>query len=218
MKLKWSKDGKVSFDADKHVYKLGDKQLEGVTTFIKRHANKFDAEAKALEMCGGDTVKQQELLNAWQEKGRVSREDGTACHLIIETYVNDKSILDAATPKQQAAVKFINDYLITERLTPVEAELIVYNQELATQIDLIAKNRKEQYFIFDHKSNDKISRNGYRKMMLPPFHNYPDANYYHYSLQVSLCKKLCTGYDIKDLFIVHLKPYDYEIIKAENFF
>jgi hypothetical protein len=98
---------------------------------------------------------------------------------------------------------------------PVEVESIVYTDTLASQRDLVARNERGEYFIFDWKTNETISKNGYNKTMKAPY-NYPDATFYHYSLQLSLYKSMSLDYNIKDCFIVHIKNKDYEIIRSEN--
>lgn len=215
--MKYSKDGKVCFNPDKHTYTLGDRLLTGVTTLISRYKNKFDADLIATNYALKHGLDKEELLAKWKKEGEISCENGTAVHQVFETYILSGKIQTTGNyEKEQQAVKFINDFFLTNRLTPVEAELIVYNEYIASQIDCIAKNSLNQYFILDWKTNKKIESNGYNKFMLTPFHLYPDACFYHYSLQVCLYKKLCKEYNIKDLFIVHINSYGYEIIKAEN--
>ncbi len=213
---KISKDGHVSFDTDKHIYLCGGKKLLGVTSLISKFKNKFDADAIAEKYARKHGLNKEAILAEWELKGRLSRGAGTKIHSLLEHYFKTGEKLAAETKKEINALKFIDDYFETKRLVPVEIESIVYNDFIATQIDLIARNANNEYFIFDHKTNDKIETNGYGKTMLPPFDSYPDASFYHYSLQVCLCKLLCKDYHIKDLFIVHLSETDYAIIKAED--
>jgi hypothetical protein len=215
--IKYSKDGRVSFNPETHTYLLGDKYLQGVTGLISKYKNKFDAEKVATAYALKYGLDKDELLKQWELKGKQSCEHGTAVHSVFETYIlNGQIVVTGKYSKEPVAVKFIDDFFKTERLIPVEAELIVYNECIASQIDCIAKNKKGQHFIIDWKTNEKIETNGYKKYMLYPFHLYPDACFYHYSLQLSFYKELCKEYKIEGLFIVHIDEQDYNIIKAEN--
>lgn len=216
MGLKFSKDRRVSFNPESHTYLLGEKPLIGVTTLISRYKNKFDAEAVAIKFAAKHGIDKDELLAKWKKAGEESREQGTAVHKVFEDYILKESVELTGQSKEKVALKFIEDIFKTYRLTPLEAEMIVYNDTIASQIDCIAQNQKGEIFILDWKTNKEISRNGYNKFMLYPFDPYPDACFYHYSLQLSIYKKLCTEYKIKDAFIVHIADNAYQIIKAED--
>lgn len=215
--MKYSKDGKVSFNAEKHIYLLGDKVLKGVTSLIGTYKNFFDKDKVAETFAQKNGLNKDEVLREWELKGLVSREQGTAVHSVFENYhLLDKIETTGLYKKELQAVKFINDYFKTGRLIPVEAEMIVYNESVASQIDYIVKTPTGEHFIFDFKTNKSIETNGYNKYMLHPFNNMPDASFYHYSLQLNIYKELCKEYDIKGLFIIHLTDNDYKIIKAKK--
>ncbi len=217
--MKYSKDGQVVFNSDTHTYYKGEKRLLGVTSFISRYHEKFDAPVEAVKYAKKHGLDPVALLAEWEAKGLQSRTEGTATHLVLERYCETRSfdnlLTDVITPKQLVAAKFINDYFRTKKLTPVAWEYIVYGENLATQIDLIAKSEKGFYYAFDYKTSKEVSKNGYGKRMFKPYHELPDANYFHYSIQVSIGKQLCRDYDIKDLFIIHIGLENYEIIKAD---
>lgn len=216
--MKYSKDGKVCFNPDTHTYTLEGRMLEGVTTFISRYKNPFDTDTIAEAYALKHGLEKDAVINQWKDKGKKSCDDGTAVHQVFETYAMKGVIKTAGIcQKEQIAVKFIEDFFLTKRLIPVECEGIVYNEKLASQIDLIAKNSRNDYFILDWKTNEKIDRCSFRdKRMLPPFNEYPDCSFYHYSLQTCIYKHLCKEYDIKDLFIVHIEQNNYNILKSEN--
>jgi ATP-dependent exoDNAse (exonuclease V) beta subunit len=214
--MKYSKDGKVCFDPLKHTYFNGDKKLTGVTSFISKYKQPFDADDVAEKYAKKNNLVKEDVLKLWKEESERSKIHGSACHKVIEDYIITGDIIKQnISPKENVAEKFINDFFKTQRLIPVEVESIVYNENLASQIDCIVKNKFNQYFIIDWKSNKKITKFSFGKKMLHPFDMLPDANYYHYSLQLSIYKELCKDYNIKSCFIVHLKDNDYEIIQPE---
>ena len=117
---------------------------------------------------------------------------GTAVNKVIEDYFTDGVMqVSGVYPKENIAIKIINELFKTGRLTPVDAEVIVYNDSLGGQIDCIARNSDGKHFILDWKTNEKIEKESFRgKTMFPPYDNLFDCNYYHYSLQTAIYKKL----------------------------
>ncbi len=218
MELRYSKDGKCSFNPGTNIYmKGGWKRLQGVTSFINNYKNKVDFDKIAEKYAKKRGLIKEDVLMQWKYEGVISRESGTAVHTVIETFVKTGKIeVTGVYRKELVAIKFIKDLLHTERLIPVEVEMIVYGDNLASQIDLVVKNKKGHHFIIDHKTNKEIKTNGWKRFLLPPFNKYPDANFYHYSLQTCIYKKLCRDYDIKGMYIVHFGECDYSIIKAEE--
>lgn len=214
--MKYSKDGIVCFDPETHTYKKGNTYLQGVTGLIERYKNPFDHERMATNYAAKHGLNKDEVLKNWNEEGQRSRDHGTAVHQFLEHYfLTGELVYPGISPKESVAKKFIDDYFVTGRLQIIEVEMIVYNDSLATQIDCVAKNPSGEYFILDWKTNKKISDNGYNKKMLPPFNRYPDASFFHYSLQMSLCRMLCKEYPIKDAYLVHLKEDTYDILSTE---
>jgi hypothetical protein len=216
---KYSKDGKVRFNEEAHTYFLGNKKLFGVTSLISKYKNKFDSELMATNYAIKHNLDKDDVLKEWKEKGEYSCNQGTEVHRIIENYILTGNIEQSNIyPKEKVAVKFIEEIFKTNKLTPVETEMIVYNDSIASQIDLIAKNDKNDYFIFDFKTNSKIEINSFNKYMLEPFNTLPDASFYHYSIQLSIYKKLCKEYEIKDIYIIHIDEENYHFIKAALIF
>ncbi len=215
--MKYSKDGLVCFDPSNHTYKKGDQYLQGVTGYIDKFKTPFDSDLIATRYAAKHGLNKDQVLSEWASEGERSRVHGTAVHKIIEGYIlTGEIVLSGVSEKELVAKKFIEDYFLTGRLTPVESEMVVYNDILASQIDCIAKNEKDKYFILDWKTNKKISDIGYGKFMAHPYNRYPDCSFYHYSLQLSIYKKLCKEYPIEEAFIVHFKDSKAEILSIEQ--
>lgn len=214
---KASKDGKVIFNPINHTYVKDGKILQGVTGLISKFKNPFDKELQAGKYAAKNGLIKEDVLFEWDVKGKVSRNQGTVIHKIFEDYINTGKIsIQNLYTKEIQAVNFIKEFFETGRLIPVETEMIVYNDFIASQIDFIAKTPQGDYFIFDPKTNKGIEKNSYGKMMLPPFNHIPDASFYHYSIQTSIYKKLCTDYKIKKCFIVHIDDSKFTIINPET--
>jgi hypothetical protein len=78
---KYSKDGRVCFNAKGHTYTLdGDKKLIGVTTYIEQFKNKFDSDYFAEKKSIETGVPKEYILWEWKQKAEHSRNMGTAVH------------------------------------------------------------------------------------------------------------------------------------------
>jgi ATP-dependent exoDNAse (exonuclease V) beta subunit len=215
--IKFSKDGRVKFDSEKHIYTIGEKRLQGVTTFIESHKNPFDAEkiaAAYVKKHGGNVA---DLLAQWKLKADLSKEAGTKVHAIFEKYILTGDIDKSANePKEKQAITFITNFFLKKRIIPVDCEVIVYNEKinLASQIDCVVRTPENKYYILDWKTNSEIKKDCFGKYMLKPFGMLPDASYYHYSMQLNIYKLLYKEYKIEGCFIVHIKEEDCEFIKT----
>ena len=218
--LKYSKDGKIAFDPKFHSYSYVDTgiKLKSVTKYVGEHKPTFDSIPIATAYAEKNGLKVDDVLSMWKQKSERSLVNGTAVHKVFEDYIIQKIIKTSGEfTKEEIAVKFIKEYFETNRLTPVEAEMIVYEGGMAGQIDCIAKNVNGEHFILDWKSNEKIDKESFKgKTMFPPYDNLFDCNYYHYSLQTRLYQRLCTQYQIKDTYIVHIGENDYNVMQASN--
>lgn len=232
---KYSEDKRVVFQENNHSYFLGKKKLISVTSFLNKFKNKFDSDFYSKKIALRDGKTQEEVLKEWKYKAFKSTEIGTAIHKIFEDYtynnfviLNNELIFDYLeldsdffidfNNKKDISLKFINDFFLTKRLTPIKSELIVYNDFLAGQIDMICSDKKDNYYIIDFKTNEKIEKYSYNKKMLLEFNFLNDSNYYHYSLQLSIYKQLLKDYTINKLFIVHIMSDSYEFIECEDIF
>ena len=223
--LKWSHDRVVSFDPVTHTYMREGELLQGVTTYIEQYKNKFDADAMAVTYAAKHGLDPVAVLAEWKKKGDDSRDSGHDVHEVFEHYSNtyiSRAVLKGEIrtkniwPKEQVAVKFINDYFETGRLIPVIAESIVYSSTLASMRDQIAKNDKGEYFILDWKTNSEIKKDSWGKWMKPPYQYLPDASFYHYSLQLRIYQAMSKDYKIRDCYIVHIGETDYTFYKAKD--
>jgi ATP-dependent exoDNAse (exonuclease V) beta subunit len=233
--MKYSNDKRVVFESESHSYFNKDKKLLSVTTFLHKFKNEFDSDFFSKKIALRDGKTQKEILDLWSAKAKKSCDIGTAIHKIFEDYINgDFAVLNGEIQieflelpieyyldfhsKAKVSIQFIKDFFVTNRLIPVHTEYIVYDDNLAGQVDLICKDKNDNYYILDFKTNDKIEKYSYNKKMLNEFSILNDSNFYHYSLQLSIYKKMIKEIDIKKLFIIHIKLNSYEIIECEDIF
>ena len=232
--MKYSLDKRVSFDSKTHSYFLKSKRLISVTTLLSKFKNEFDSDYWSKIIAKRENKTQEEILSIWKEKAFKSTEIGTAIHKIFEDYtLNNYSILNEElifdynkikedyfldfNKKSIVAKSFIKDFFITKRIVPLFTEYIVYNDDIAGQIDMICKDSKGNYYIIDFKTNEKIVFESYRnKKMLGCLNFIDDSNYFHYCLQLSVYKKLLKDIDINKMFLIHITNEKYHFIECQN--
>ena len=168
---------------------------------------------------------QQDILDAWDEENRKSCERGTKIHADIENsfYTHPHNI---SLKKFGLGGKFEckKDYSELDLEYGVYPEYLIYRESddgilrLAGQIDLIIKSGND-IVLCDHKTNKKIDqKSGYNSQtksttkMKYPLNNLDDANFYHYTLQLStyawMLQKINPNFVIKDLILNH---YDHNV-------
>ena len=215
--MKYSKDGLVLFDEKTHSYFLGEKRLTSVTKYISKYKPVFDSEKIAENYAKKNNLIKEDVLKMWREKGEQACVMGTFIHKIFEDYIKGKHLsIRSDYPKCLVAQNFIKDFFDSGLLTPVETEYIVYNNELAGQIDCIVQNKKGEFFIIDWKTNNEIKYVNKWQSMLGEFCYLDDCSFNHYSIQLSKYQELCKEYDIKKCYIVHLNDYNYDIIEVKK--
>jgi hypothetical protein len=214
---KTSKDGRVVFYEDTHTYYLDDKiKLTSITKYISKFKSPYDSDKIATAYAKKNGLKKEDVLKIWKDKGDKSRNDGTFVHSIFEDYILGNHIQVNSNPKCQVALLVIDELFKTKKLTPVETEFIVYNEKYAGQIDCIAKNNKGEYFIIDWKTNETIKTENRWQRMLGKYDYLDCCSFNHYSIQLDCYKNMCTEYDIKDCYIVHIDIDSYNIIKTDK--
>lgn len=231
--IKLSNDKKVSFNPETHLYANNCNNLTSVTTLISKFKNEFDSDYWSKKIALRENTTQEIILQKWKEKAFKSTEIGTAIHKIFEDYTNgiycfenEKlsfnynelkfDFLEDFNKKKNVSLKFIENFFLSKRLTPIEAEYIVYNDFLAGQIDNISKDNFGNYYILDFKTNEKIDEYSYGKKMKGLFSDFNDSSYYHYCLQLSIYKLMLKKYRVNKMYLVHIGLEEYHFIECKD--
>lgn len=161
---------------------------------------------------------QQAILDEWDKTNRESCERGTKIHSELENSFY-KTKHNISLQKFGIGGKFEckKDYSDLDLEYGVYPEYLIYYEDkdlrLAGQIDLIVKSGND-IIICDWKTNKKIEKKGgfntstkQTTKMKFPLNTLDDANYWHYTLQLStyawMLQKLHPEFNIKDLVLVH---------------
>lgn len=168
---------------------------------------------------------QQAILDAWDLENRNSCERGTKIHADLEnSFYKKKQNIDLS--KYQIGGKFecIKDYNELDLENGVYPEYLISRVSddgklrIAGQIDLLVK-KGNSITILDWKSNKEIKQKSFydnktrtSQKMKYPLNNLDDANYWHYTLQLStyawMVQKLNPEFEIEDLVLVHFDHND----------
>lgn len=219
-------DSTISFRVSDHLYIVNGVCLESVTAFVSNCFPKFNAELHAKQKAGALGISVQEVIEKWEQKGKESRDLGTAMHKKIENYYQG---IDSANDDTFNLFRIFANNI---KLVPYRTEWAVYDWEykLAGTIDFV-DCQNGQYTIYDWKRSDKIIANGmpiktnkYGEKGNYPLEHIDNSPYYHYALQLSLYKFILErNYGIKvdklRLGIFHPtynKPYLLEVPYLES--
>lgn len=148
-------DSTISFRASDHLYIVNGVCLESVTTFVSNCFPKFNTELHAKQKAGALGISVQEVIEKWEQKGKESRDLGTAMHKKIENYYQG---IDSANDDTFNLFRIFANNI---KLVPYRTEWAVYDWEykLAGTIDFV-DCQNGQYTIYDWKRSDKIIASG----------------------------------------------------------
>ena len=172
---------------------------------------------------------QQDILDEWDKTNRESCERGTKIHAQLENSMY-KMGTNVTLKKFGVGGKFVCEKGKTE----LDLENGVYPEYLisrespdgvlriAGQIDLLVKQGNE-IIIIDYKTNKEIKQKSFfdskvkkTVKMKYPLNNLDDANYWHYTLQLStyawMLQKLNSDFIIKDLIMIHFDHNDNQTV------
>jgi ATP-dependent exoDNAse (exonuclease V) beta subunit len=209
-----------------------------VTTWIHSHFPHFNADEVIQSMINGKGWKEghkywgqtpEQIKGLWNSNK--SAEAGTNLHLQIECFMNDKRINCDYTNKElyqayisdyteekhllksldwQYFIQFIRDF---PDLKPYRTEWTIYDEDvkIAGSIDMVYENPDGTLSIYDWKRAKNITRvNNFNKFGLSPaVCHLPDANFWHYALQLNTYKTILErkyGKTVDSLYLVRLHP------------
>lgn len=205
------------FNSDLHTYTDPNDGFRyiSVTRWIDKFKPVFDKQAKAAKLAAKEGVSIDFILEDWQKKKEQSIKYGTRLHKALEIFHNTGNIEDEQC-------KIVIDEFKKLKLTFSEQtfhEKLVYNRQLgiAGMADIITHNDDNTFNVFDFKTNKRFrfQTKFSDGELLAPLGHYPNTEYYHYSLQLSMygyLYKNMTGLDVK-----RLKIYWYERKEPENY-
>lgn len=221
-----------------------------VTTWNHTHFPQFDADDVISSMMKGKGWKEghkywgltsDQIKAQWNSNKTFVADSGTNLHFEIECFMNNVELPKGYSNKElyekymetsadshaatslewQYFIHFIKDH---PHLKPYRTEWLIFDEDIkiAGSIDMIYENPDGTLSIYDWKRSKNITRiNTFNKFAIHPIIcDLPDANFWHYTMQLNTYKSILEAkYNkkIKDLFLVRLHPdateRNYELLK-----
>lgn len=220
----------IKFDADKHRYFLGDKELRSVTNYIKDYQKPFDRDRIAAKTAAKENRSVAEVLAEWAATGEQARTLGTTVHSHIEKTLrgetNGQLTLDPFLSLNTRLPEIIAFDAFWSQLAPkvsyskehIEWVIGDTDLRLAGTVDtMLFSLETKKYHIWDWKTG-KFDLDNKWENLLTPFDYLSAAKFNIYSLQVSLYRLIIernTGLDLGDSYIVHLSAANgYQVHRA----
>lgn len=231
------RDDEIQFFEIGHKYKIlsdPNSKYTSVTTFIHSLFPKFDADKVIKNIKNGKNwnednkywgMSDKEIKDQWSQNGKQSAELGTKMHYDIEQFMNTPT--DEVKNANQQFILKIDKHKHSEKewvmfkdfvdkypdLVPYRTEWLVFDHEtkLAGSIDMVYLNEDGSVSIYDWKRCKDIKYDSDwkdRGLNLAVKH-LPNTNYWHYSLQLNVYRKLLMknyGLQVKELFLVQIHP------------
>jgi hypothetical protein len=232
------RDARIAFREEDHTYAIdGDRtNWTSCTTFIGTFYEHFDPDAVITKMMSsrnwpkskyyGKTA--EEIKAGWNANGEEASTAGTRMHLDIEHYNNAEPVGNLAgdeyEPCESKEWSYFLDYDKNHRqargFEPFRTEWLVFKEDikLAGSIDMVYKKPDGTLAIYDWKRAKSMDFENKWQKMYPPLDHLPDTNYWHYSLQLNIYRRILQelyGAVVSELALVVLHPnFDhYRVIK-----
>ena len=193
---------KITFTEDDHSYidNIGKKYVS-VTTLVANAFPKFDSDLQAEKYAKKNGLEKQDVLDAWNKKGKEATTSGTRLHENIEYFINGELDKMHNPNSLIEKIRFDNGIQIIknieEKYKPewMKPELLVFSPSfgIAGSIDLLVKINDKSYIIFDWKCLSKdIVKEGWNGQCgnIPPTFKIQDSNYWHYGLQLQIYENI----------------------------
>ena len=227
------RDKFITFDEGPHIYTVhGEQGYTSVTTWNHSHFPKFDQDKiidNILNSSRRDDPNykyykktRQNIEDMWEKNRIEASTAGTKTHYNIECYYNEVPVEDNSI--EYAYFKnFSKDH---PHLEAYRTEWCVYYEELklSGSIDMVFRDKTNgEYYIYDWKRSKGIEyETAYCKTAITPcISHLPDTNYWHYSLQLNVYRRILMekyGIIVTKLALVVLHPdnplNNYEVIQV----
>jgi len=218
-KNKHPRDERIQFIEETHSYVV-DGSSAGIistTTLIHEHFPKFDA-TRVLRMMRNKSEKypgmsDQQIKESWEQNGKKASGSGTKMHKMIENFYNDikNNEEDCKLKEYTFFLDFDREVRVAKKFEPYRTEWSIFDGDidLAGQLDMLYKREDGTFALYDWKRVKDIKTDNQYEKGLGKLKHLPHCNYYHYSLQLNVYKKILeTRYDIivSEMMLVVLHP------------
>ena len=218
------RDSKIVFDEPKHEYHVSGKKMKtSVTTLVHSNFPGFNADQIIKKMMKSKNWENSryygmiadEIKDDWEKNRVESATLGTKMHKTIEMFYNSNLSMDdfvkdydiELTPEFKMFMEYHKDH----PFKPYRTEWEIYDEEhdLAGSVDMLYLNDDGSLDICDWKRSKEIRKRNEWENGRFPLQHLPNANYWHYSLQLNVYKYILESkynMTIRNMFLVCLHP------------
>ena len=228
-------DKRIKFREDGHVYWIDDDSDNTMssTTLIKKFFSSFDRNLATRRVFASKRhmtdptykyykMSKEDIFSLWGENGRKAAEIGTYNHLQIELYYN-KLKYDDTIPEFGMFLDFVDS--LDPNWEPFRTEMLIFHQDLRIpgSVDIIYRDKRDGKLILgDWKFCKQIKKSKSDGVGAGELKHVNNANYYHYSLQLNLYKRILEeyyGYTVKHMMLIclHNSQSKYKVYEIKDF-
>ncbi|MDA3854818.1 MAG: PD-(D/E)XK nuclease family protein [Candidatus Woesearchaeota archaeon] len=229
MKLKLEnsheRDSSIIFDEKPHIYYINKKPYDiSVTGFVHNFFPKFDADKIIDKMMNSNNwenskyygMTKEEIIEEWEDNRNLAAHQGTIMHKDIELHYNDEKVSNNSSEFTQF-LEFTKEHL---ELKPYRTEWEIFDEDLmlAGSIDMLFEAKDGTLIIYDWKRSKDIKEDNRWDSGYYPLSHLPHANYWHYSLQLNIYKKILENkYNkkISEMNLLWLHPINDSYVKLK---
>lgn len=210
----------ILFDKGAHTYKLKDKILTPVTSFVSSFEPETNWDEIAQKKADKEGVEKDLILRVWKQRSKTATDKGSKVHHYIERRLKHKTEHDSEFPEMLAWDCFWE--VASVHLLPIKIEWVVGDYELGLggTIDcLFYSDKTKKYHIFDWKTGANFRYDNPFQNLKKPFDEYEDCEFVKYSLQLSAYKLILqrnTDLVLGDCFVIRLSD-DFFKVKCLDF-
>jgi hypothetical protein len=235
------RDARITFEEASHTYAV-DGSREGwtsCTTFIGTFYEHFNPDAVIAKMMASRKwpenkyfgMTPEAIKKQWDDNGKEASEAGTRMHLDIEHWNNAEPVGNLAGdewepnpgPEWDYFLNYERTWRVPRGFEPFRTEWLVFKEDikLAGSIDMVYKKPDGSLAIYDWKRAKEIKTENSWQSMYAPLDHLPDTNYWHYSLQLNIYRRILEElYDARvsemALVILHPNNRDYQIARINR--
>ena len=225
------RDKRITFEESTHTYTV-DGVKEGWTSctgFIHSFFEDFNPDAVIAKMMAsrkwpdsqyyGKTA--FEIKKQWSDSGTEASAAGTRMHLDIERFNNADPVGNLEGdeyepnlgPEWDYFLKYERRWRIKHGFVPFRTEWLVFKEDikLSGSIDMVYKKPDGTLAIYDWKRSKEIKYENSFQSGLSPLDHLPDTNYWHYSLQLNIYRRI-----LEELYDVHISELALVILHPNN--
>jgi ATP-dependent exoDNAse (exonuclease V) beta subunit len=164
----------------------------------------------------------EDILKSWDDNRDAAASAGTQTHYNIECFYNGIDVVDDSVEFKYFK-EFVRDH---PHLEAYRTEWCVFYEEIKVSgsIDMVFRDKNTgEYLIYDWKRSKGIEYESYggKTAITPCISHLPDTNFWHYSLQLNVYRKILQDkYDMKiaRMALVVLHPDNqnktYEVVEV----